>query len=425
MQPSPQASSSAVDAVSGSAATKQRRLKPAVIGAILAAGIALPGVSLAIWAERFSQFWGMFMPSVIATILLNATAVQGNLSARITMMHDTLIQALDAQTRVEVRNMAERGTVTDTQIANSAVAQIQAEGALAAWRQGQDVTRQMKESRDKLVQPLTTCVTITGGIEMPRAAQTASAAAGAATSIDRKTMTTQATGLRSAETNYAYVMKSFCSQADVDRGRCQSVVSAKVANGDLRAGLLFGNEEGNLTRDAMQEQAVQAVIERLAGVRRIPDPLPDPDAEKTAQGKLYEETRRDYAAISQLASNSLQQIRMNHRSQAGVGASLKSAGIAGDHIPDDISMADAARVYVDSVLSPSAVKDMAGATDPLPIMRQLVQSDTFDLWFQFQQLQSAQRLAAINATALALENERHTGDKARAQAQAARLISGN
>lgn len=356
-------------------------------------------------------------------MLYTAVGVQKGLVSKIDVLESSILQALDAQTRINVRNMAERGTVSDAQIANSTVAQIQAEGALATWKQGEDVTQAMKELRDKLVQPLITCLSIAGGLEVPRAERTAAAAAAAGAKGDRTTMFRQAEPLRSHAANYDHVMQSFCSKADVDRGRCTKVADASIANGDIRSGLLFGDEKGGVTRDNKQEKAVQAVIERLAGVRHIPPPLPNPSSEGNTAGKTYEETRRDYAAISQLASTSLQRIRMNHRAQAGVGASLKSAGIA-NNVADDVSMAEAAKMYIDAVLSPEAVKDLAGATDPLPLLRHLVQADSFDLWFQFQQLQSQMRVSALQAAMLQIEAKDTLHDKASTQYENARLVSG-
>lgn len=385
---------------------KKGYFKPFLAGLVAASMISTSSVAVAALWYPDAMFWSWYIPGILLTLYGRANISSSTLVSRIITMESSIVQAIDAQTRVDARNKAERSTVTDAQIANSTAAQIQAEGALATWKQGQDVTRDLAELRERLLQPLITCLTLTGGVEMPRAGDVANAAAAAGAKGDRTTMFKVAEPARSKAHNYTVVMEAFCSKADKDRGRCIKVTNPLVADDNVRAGLLFGDEQGALTRDTKQEQAVQAVIERLAGVRNVPPPLPNPASEKTASGKVYVETQRDYAAMSQLASSSLQRIRMNHRAQAGVGDSLKSAGIASDQIPSDLSMSDAVRTYIDAVLSPSSLHDMAGATDPLPILRQMVQTDSFDLWLQFQQLQASQRMAALQAAALTLEAEK-------------------
>ena len=168
---------------------------------------------------------------------------------------------------------------------------------------------------------------------------------------------------------------------------------------------------------------MQAVIDRLTGIRSTPEALDNPLWEKTNAGKSYVETQRDYAAISQLASHSLQQIRMAHRAQAGLADSLKSAGVASNKVPSAISAADAARIYAEAQLSPAAIQDLAGATDPLPLLRNLAQTSSFGLWMTYNQMLSTERMEALTAAQTSLLAQSSLLPKANQQKQLATQVN--
>lgn len=406
------------------------RLKPIVAGAALSLGVTLGGASyayycpclyLGVQVEDLGLGYALLYEVIgFAFHDMVETSVLGLLE-----MHEKdMVQALDAQVRVDVRNKADSAIKTETQLANAATAVIQAKGAIAMHEQQRAAADQMRVTRDKLTQPITTCLSVVAGGNLPSSSTVARHAASKATAGNLKVMERVAMNMRAAEENYAYVTQAFCSENMARRGVCSKVVDKKIVDGDIRAGLLFGDEQGSLTRHKDQESAVRASIERLTGVRNAPAELSDPVSEKTAQGKLYVETRRDYEAVSQLASACLNRASMRTRAQAGLGQLLKSAGLSADQVPDDISEAQAQQLYIQAQLSPSRIKDLAGATEPEVLLRSLTQNRNFNLMMQNARLETSECEEAMAAAQLALQ-ARHLADKALAQGQAARLVSGN
>ena len=400
--------------------------KLAVAGVALGAIVAAGTPAFAVWCEppglpNFGR-WADYLLRITQQYI---TTSERNITYRISLMEERIVTALDGQVKLQMKATAASQRALQQQMAQSAVAQIQAQGALEAFNQQERVADNLRELREKLVQPLTTCVAVTSGVELPKAQATVAAAAAGAARYDRARALSTVSSAKSAAANYDTVMSKFCSAEDVKRGRCTTLAPTNIEAGDVRAGLLFGDDGGTgaMTRASDQEPAVQAVIDRLTGIRSTPEALDNPLWEKTNAGKSYVETQRDYAAISQLASHSLQQIRMAHRAQAGLADSLKSAGVASNKVPSAISAADAARIYAEAQLSPAAIQDLAGATDPLPLLRNLAQTSSFGLWMTYNQMLSTERMEALTAAQTSLLAQSSLLPKANQQKQLATQVN--
>ena len=114
---------------------------------------------------------------------------------------------------------------------------------------------------------------------------------------------------------------------------------------------------------------------------------------------------------------------MAHRAQAGLADSLKSAGVASNKVPSAISAADAARIYAEAQLSPAAIQDLAGATDPLPLLRNLAQTSSFGLWMTYNQMLSTERMEALTAAQTSLLAQSSLLPKANQQKQLATQVN--
>lgn len=348
--------------------------------------------------------------------------VESSVIKRLTVFENNVVQAIDAQTRVEVRNMADVHLKTEAQLANSSTALIQARGAIALQQQQQDTIERLRILRDKLAQPITTCLSLLTGTGIPRSEQTVRTAAAQATASNLRTMRTVAEPLRSHAQNYEYVQNAFCSKTMKDKGTCTQLADPLIQDGDIRAGLLFGDEMGGMTRRPKQEKAVKAVTERLAGVRNVPPPLPNPSAENNSAGKSYVETQRDYEAVSQLASSCINRTVMATRAQQSFGKLLRSAGL--EDVPDDVSHTEAMHIYAKAQVSPTKIQDMAGATEPEVLLRSIAQNRSFNLLIQQAKLDSLECDEAILATTLSMQAKDHFGEKAKTLYENARLVSG-
>ena len=401
-------------------------LKPVVVGVALATTLTTTTIA----ATCVCDYAAVQTQSIVASALLLAYAINSSfngvesaVNGALTSMESTVVQALDAQTRVDSRGKSQVHTRTGAQLASSAASVIQARGAIAAHQQHLDTVDRLRELREKLAQPLTTCLAIIAGNKLPESTRMVRAAAAKGTGANLMHMQKQAEPARTVAANYEQVQQAFCSRAMKNRGTCDTVVAENIQDGDIRAGLLFGDERGNATRDPEQEAAVRASIERLAGVRNQPANLPSPATEKTVSGKVYVETQRDYQAISQLASTCLHKSSTASRAQAGLGASLKSAGLATE-IPDDISQTEALQVLIKAQMSPSKIQDMAGATQPEVLLRNMAQNKAFALWMQHSRMETAECEEAVAATTLALNAQAHYGERAQKLEAVARDQSG-
>ena len=399
----------------------------------IGAGLLAAGALSATAVQAVAFIVTVFPISTIAlnqgvnTVLNNNTeATNATLEAvkyRLGEFEKRLVAAIDGHAQSTMHSMAGNTVSAATQEANSSASIIQAQGALATQREREETAARLRLLRDKLIQPLTTCLAITGGTALPRSNQVVRIATAQGTSQDRRVGMSNASPAVSAAQNYDYVMAKFCSPASQKRGVCSGAVDPKLADGDVNASLLFGDGAGARTREPQLELAAQAVAQRLAGTRGAPPLLAEPSMEKTAAGKAYEEARRDYVASSQLASACLQKTRMNTRPQAGLAQALANAGIAPDQLKSDISLADASRIFIESQLAPSRMNDLAGANEVPPLMRSMVQTRAFGLWVQNSRLQTALCNEALASNQLSLAAQRQFADKAATLSRVATGVS--
>lgn len=283
---------------------------------------------------------------------------------------------------------------------------------IAEWQVNEELRRENIRIQHSLEQPETTCATMshaTNTLTSDTNVAMATHAAVADRAIKGRRLAPSAPGGTSREpipitanensTNqiiktYDYVVSNFCTPAEAKAGRCQGVDASavKYPGGDIRGDLLFGDGSGpdgsgngSLTISTEQNVAVEAFISNIVD-GMSPEILRNPAWEKTEAGRKYVLMVRQYAAFMSLTSNSLHSIQQNHAIDKNLG----------------MSKMEAADRFVKLKWSKESIQDLATATEPHKILREIAQQNAYRLWFEFQQLTASERQEALLAGQLAL-----------------------
>lgn len=311
----------------------------------------------------------------------------------------------------------------------TAMAQKTVAEGVAEWQVKEQVRRENVRLLHSLEQPETTCATMAQAgkaVELDATVNSAVHASTAAhvletrigkpsapggTSIRREPINTNSNSTQQVVKTYDYVVSNFCSPSEAKAGRCEGVNQSEIAypGGDIRADLLFGDGSGptgagngSLTITTEQDVAVEAFISNIID-SMSPEMLRNPAWEKTEAGRKYVLMVRQYAAFMSLSGNSLHSIQKNHLIDPKLG----------------ISRMDAADKFVKLKWSKESISDLATATEPHKILREIAQLDSYRLWIEFQNLAAGERQEAIMAGQLALMTNQSFGPGLAAQKQAA------
>jgi hypothetical protein len=334
---------------------------------------------------------------------------------------------LSVEDAVVQSGAAIRGELLKATLATKSVAE-----GIEAYEQQEALRNRAQDLAEAMQQPATTC----------QAMSTASSLGSAEQKVQVNVLQSQrqvlskvsAAGntntLSAVDSSYKASNSNFCSTEDQVLGLCTVKSSgqyAGLAGADRDAITLFQSRDGSRSFEgngAAQAEAAEHYIARVVG--GLPPQALQQQGEdyykRNPQARAYVELSRRYNAMLSVGAYSLNQIKEAHRTQPGLGndtmlATVSVPGFAPNKA--DMSMAEAVERFVATKFSPDSVKDLAKATKPNLILRDMAQMNAFSLWMSYQGMQQSQRVEAIQAHQLALIAEQTLRPQLEAQRLAA------
>jgi hypothetical protein len=341
----------------------------------------------------------------------DASMIYGNIVGKFAPFLQTLI----AQTGLSTESaIIQAGAATRAEILKSATVGKTVEEGLESYRQQEELRNRSQDIKASMQQPALTCQAMATSTSLSSAGQISQAKV---FSSQAKVMTAVASNtntVKALESSYASTNSKFCSADEAERGVCRLSTNSKYANlagGDRDAMFLFQAKDGSSSYEGVdngaQSEAVDSYIARVVAAMP-PEQLRDQGEEfyrKNPQARRFAELQRRYNAMASMGAYSLSQIKEAHRTLPGLGRDTMLATVS---VPgftpnkNDMSMAEVVERYVATKFSADAVRDLAKATQPNLILRNMAQDRSFQLWMSFQALQQGSRMEALNATQLAL-----------------------
>lgn len=292
--------------------------------------------------------------------------------------------------------------ITKSTMANKAVLE-----GLEAYRQENELRKEVARIQEEAQLPETTCADMAAQDGINKAAQNALASTFSSQSRVRARLAGNVNTSSVVSNMHDQTNQRFCSAEDAARGICNLARGGPyqaLAAADHDAAFMFqgaGNQSSLTHSSPEQTQAVEAYIERVvAGIP--PEQLNSRELDRTEAGKAYIELQRRYRAMLSMSSYSLNYIKESHRPRPGLGNDTRMANVPGFPVMADMSMHEAVNRFVATKFSPEKVRDMADATQPHEILRDLAQTGAFNLWVDYQSLLQGSRMEALQAHQLAL-----------------------
>lgn len=334
---------------------------------------------------------------------------------------------LSAEDAIVQSGAAIRGELLKSTMANKAVAE-----GIEAYEQQEALRNRAQDLSEAMQQPATTCQAMATANSLSAAVQSTQVNT---LQSQRKLMSKVSVAgntntLSVVDSSYKASNTNFCSAEDQVMGLCTVKTGGQYANlagADRDAMTLFQSKDGSSSFEgngAAQAEAADNYITRVVG--GLPPQALQQQGEdfykKNPQARAYVELSRRYNAMLSMGAYSLNQIKEVHRTQPGLGndtmlATVSVPGFAANKA--DMSMAEAVERFVATKFSPDSVKDLAKATKPNLILRDMAQMNAFSLWMSYQGMQQSQRVEALQAHQLTLIAEQTLRPQLEAQRVAA------
>lgn len=317
---------------------------------------------------------------------------------------------LSVEDAVVQSGAAVRGELLKATMANKSVAE-----GIEAYEQQEALRNRAQDLSEAMRQPATTCQSMATANSLSAADQ--SAQIGTLQSqrklLSKVSVAGNTNTLSVVDSSYKASNANFCSNEDQALGLCTVKTGGQYANlagADRDAMTLFQSKDGSSSFEgngAAQGEAADSYIARVVG--GLPPQALQQQGEdyykKNQQARAYVELSRRYNAMLSMGAYSLNQIKEMHRTQPGLGndtmlATVNVPGFTANKT--DMSMAEAVERFVATKFSPDSVKDLAKATKPNLILRDMAQMNAFSLWMSYQGMQQSERVEALQAHQLAL-----------------------
>ena len=330
------------------------------------------------------------------------------------------------------QTISESGAAVRAEILKSATASKAVEEGLESYRQQQDLQETALTLQDTMKQPPTTCQALATSTGISTATQNAQARVFSGQTKMLARLATNTNTMAVVEAAHQETNASFCTADEAARGVCSVNTAPKYVNlagADQEASFLFQSKDGSasyegtdtpLTNSA-QSTAVDGYINRIIG-GMAPEQLRNKGADyysSSPQARAYVELNRRYNSYMSMGAYSLQQIKELHRTQTGLGTATKMDNAPGFAAKADMSPAEVAERFVATKFSPTSVQALATAVETPPILRDIAQMNSFQLWMSYQALQQSSRYEGIMAHQLALIAEQTLRPQVEAQRAAA------
>ncbi len=204
--------------------------------------------------------------------------------------------------------------------------------------------------------------------------------------------------------------EKYCSQQDVDLGRCSRAADPKLQNADVRADAMLNVS----TYTPEQIAAARAFVNNVANptpTQNIPK-----DWEKTPQGKSFIAGQYIEQARASVAANSL---------NAAIAARtpIKGLGSAAFLNKADVSETELMESQVRGRFEATPWYKMIAGFSNENLLREMNKMQALKLWMDFKAYQQLERIEAVLATQLAMEVKRDSEQRLR-EARASAMKSG-
>lgn len=202
----------------------------------------------------------------------------------------------------------------------------------------------------------------------------------------------------------------YCSQQDVQLGRCSSPVDPKLQNADVRADAMLNYS----SLSQAQVDAATALVNNLA------NPLPTQNIprnwEKTPQGKAFVAGQYVEQARASVAANSLNQAIAMRTPVQGLGASAMLD-------KPDVSELELMESQVRGRFESPAWYKMLASFSLENLMREQSKMKALSLWMDLKSFHQMERIETVLATQLAMDVKRDSESRL-AQARSAAAKAG-
>lgn len=299
-----------------------------------------------------------------------------------------------------------RGEIAKSTLATKAVTE-----GIEAYEQQEALRDQAQDMSESLRQPATTCTAIATSNSLSGADQSAQVSAMASQSwlLNRVSVAGNTNTVERLDQAFRASSTNFCTPEEEAAGICQQRMGrGRNAGADRNALSLFQGSDGSSSIDSTSGPAnsSDAYLARVLG-QYGPQALAQQGRDyyqRSPQARAYVELSRRYNAMLSASAYSLQQVKEMHKPQLGLGNDTLLATVPG-FTPNkaDMSMAEAIERFVATKFSPESVRDLATATKPHVVLRDMAQMQAFQLWMGFQALQQGQRMESLQAHELVLE----------------------
>ncbi|MCZ8255019.1 MAG: hypothetical protein O9327_05065 [Polaromonas sp.] len=366
-------------------------LKLTVVSACCAGFVNLTSVgqAFAVWCQADA-------PMVYANMVSNYMPFVQRLTGGIGVsMEDSVIQSGGAL----------RGEILKSATAGKAVAE-----GLEAYSQQQELRQRAADLADSMEQPATTCKAMATATNLTAATvgSQRSVVQAQGTRMQKLSISGNPNPAAAVDTSFRASGQKFCTNEEARQGICtMASTDPKFAGADRDAAYLFQAPDGSASFDgngAVQSDATDSYINRVVG-GIAPAALPNYGADmyrKSPQARAYVEMARRYNGMQSMSAYALEQIRETYRTKPGLGASTLMANVPGFAAKNDMSMAEVVERFVATKFSPESVQDLAKATQPHVILRDLAQMNSFQLWMSYQAMQQSSVQEGLMAHQLAL-----------------------
>ena len=357
---------------------------------------------------------------LFAGLALNL-AVQVSAQAQLAPLYNQLMNSIQQQVMnkfmaamgVGVEGaVTQSGAATRAEVLKSAMVKKSVAEGLEANRQQLKLQRAAQDTADALKQPALTCDTLAvqdglGNAVMSGRSKVRESQKGVLKQLNSNTNT-----LATLEKAHKASNDLTCTPDEDARGICKVNKSVpELAGADQNAAFLFQGKDGSPSydgpRDGPQGRAVDGYINRVvAGLP--PQQLGASNYAKSLTGRAYVELTRRFSAISSMSAYSLNQIKEAHTTQPGLGTNTRMADVTAGGFTagkPDMSMLEAMQRFVAKKFSPESMMDAATATNANLILRDMAQTNAFQLWMEHQTLLQDSRTEALMAHQLALLTE--------------------
>lgn len=320
--------------------------------------------------------------------------------------------------------VGQSGAATQAQVLQGATASKAVQEGVAAYQTQEALRRQAQDSADAMKQPADTCATMAVQSGLGNASATTSARVIASHAKVMKSISGTANTMQAAEVAHRTTNETMCTPAEAARGICKvNQSNIEYAGADQSAAFLFESKDGSPTyaggQSGPQAKAAESYINRV--VSGLPEAqLRGANYDKNPQNRSFVELMRRYASVLSMVSYSLNQIKEARSPQQNLGVDTQLSNAPGfAQGKADMSMLEAVQRFVSTKFSPEAIADSAKATNGNLILRDMAQTNAFQLWIQEQTMMSDERTEALMAHQLALLTEQTLRPALEAQRQAA------